>query len=203
MSKSTPAPFLTRNCPPVKPSDYKTHCMIDLETLGNRPGCITVSIGAVLFTQFQIIDEFYQLIDPVDAQNRGLIPDAGTIIWWMKQGNEARAALSDPDNLPLHSALNKFSAWLSHEQDPGKITLWANGADFDLPVIIAAYHASGLDVPWRFWNHRCFRTLKNLYDPAKILEPEREGTHHNALADAKHQARHLQEIAARHQFILC
>ena len=62
-----------------------------------------------------------------------------------------------------------------------------NGADFDLPILAAAYAAVGLSVPWKPYNGRCYRTLKNLAPVVKLARP---GTHHNALDDARTQAVH-------------
>ena len=45
----------------------------------------------------------------------------------------------------------------------------------------------GRDVPWKHYNERCFRTMKNL-PGAKSLCPPHDGTQHNALVDARQQA---------------
>ena len=67
--------------------------------------------------------------------------------------------------------------------------IWGNGASFDPVLWGSAYDAMHHPRPWRFWNERCFRTVKALYPHVPV--PPRSGTHHNALADALHQALHL------------
>jgi len=69
--------------------------------------------------------------------------------------------------------------------------VWGNGADFDLPILAAAYKAAGGPPPWKPYNGRCYRTLKNLAPSIKL---ERQGTHHQALDDAVCQAKHLIKI---------
>jgi hypothetical protein len=75
------------------------------------------------------------------------------------------------------------------------VTPWGNGADFDLVILRSAFEAVDLDPPYAFHRVRCFRTVKSLF---KVKKPERIGVHHNALDDALHQIRHLQEICRQH-----
>ena len=65
------------------------------------------------------------------------------------------------------------------------------GAGFDNVIIENAYKAVGMKRPWTPWDDRCYRTIK---DMVHITEDEREGSHHNALDDAIHQANHLIKI---------
>ena len=71
---------------------------------------------------------------------------------------------------------------------PQKVKLWGNGSDFDNVLMITACEAAGVKPAWKFYNHRCHRTLKNLC--RSVTMPERVGTYHNALDDAKTQALH-------------
>ena len=73
--------------------------------------------------------------------------------------------------------------------------MWSNGADFDLPMLAHAYNQVGIEVPWKFWNSRCFRTYKNLPN-AKNIRVEALGVKHNALSDAYQQA---QTVCAIHK----
>lgn len=162
------------------------HIMLDLETMGTRPGCKIVAIGAVEFSAEGLGPEFY-----VACQLTGqdeLSMDAGTVTWWLQQGQEARAALFI-DALPLDQTLREFSDFLDSftSFDQGDVVLWGNGADFDNAILAAAYAAKKLEQPWKFYHNRCYRTLKGL---APDLKAERLGTHHQALDDAKTQALH-------------
>lgn len=167
--------------------------MLDLETLGTKPGSVILSIGAVEFDKTGMYREFYKEISVASSNNWGLTADQSTIEWWGKQSPEARATFdrchtSEPDG--LNDTLVEFTEWL-HFCKGGidKLKLWGNGSDFDNVLLDAAYRAAGLAYPIKYWNHRCFRSLKGLpMVNGKGLEPIRAGTHHNALDDAKHQA---------------
>lgn len=162
--------------------------MVDIETLGNGPGCIILSIGAVKFDpKSDEIDPiyFYSTISPEDSQRQGLQFDASTVIWWMSQNETARKALTSA-TAPLVNVLEQFAAWL-----PKDAIVWGNGSDFDNVIIAEAYKVTGKPLPWPFWNNRCFRTLKNLFRHVKV---DKSGTAHNALDDAINQAKHCQAI---------
>ncbi len=158
--------------------------MLDLETLGNAPGSVIVSIGAVKFGGGQILDTFYRCIDAESCVRQGLRMDTSTVLWWMKQGDEARAELNKPAE-DLAKVLLAFSQWLD-PNTPAEI--WGNGATFDNVLLAEAYVACGMRRPWKYSNDRCYRTVKALH-PHILLS--RTGTHHNALDDATSQAQHL------------
>lgn len=167
--------------------------MLDLETLGTRPGCIVVSVGAVGFDRYTgaILREFYRVIDLADSQRHGLTVEVGAVAWWMRQSDEARAVFSTSefDVTPLARAASDFAEWFA-ECGGGACPIWSHGAAFDLPIWEAALAAAGWPAPWAFWMVRDTRTVYDLtgFDPHTI---KREGTYHNALDDARHQVRCL------------
>ncbi len=184
--------------------DFQGHVMIDLETMGNRPGCVIVSIGAVYFTCNGLHHEFYVRINPLSCQQFGLHFEANTIEWWLRQEDEARLEISEltKTGADIDDALLQFSRWFNQDAD-GQACVWGNGSDFDISVILAAYEKCKLPVPWQFWKHRCFRTVKNFKQHGKAdCEPERTGTHHNALDDARHQAQWLLNLADQFDLII-
>ena len=165
--------------------------MLDLETLGRKPGCVILSIGACRFgTKGRITDKFYTVINTASSLRAGLQQDPETVKWWEVQSKEAQTVLKQArtkrHSLPLRSALVMFSEWLGPNQ-----VVWGNGSDFDQPILVAAYETIGEPVPWKFYNSACYRSIKR-FMPA--LRATRLGTHHNALDDALTQAKHLQAI---------
>lgn len=163
--------------------------MLDLETFGNRPGSVIVSIGAVkMDLERGLVGEgFYRAIDLADAQSQGLTMDAATVKWWLGQSDEARSAICNPvEPVRLGWALADFTNFIGDDA-----RVWGNGADFDNAMLAAAYAACKADPPWRHYNSRCYRTMKSLFPDVKL---ERAGTHHNALDDAISQADHLVRI---------
>lgn len=164
--------------------------MLDLETMGTRPGSVIVSLGAVEFDpqSARLGRTFYQTCSIASAVDVGLAMDPETVTWWLAQNDEARKELTNAKG-DLKSVLTAFSHWLFH---CGKnVKIWGNGSDFDNALLAEAYRRVDMTIPWQFWNNRCYRTMKSLYKGVKL---EREGTHHNALDDAIYQAKHLQMI---------
>ena len=174
--------------------------MVDLETLGTRAGCQIMSIGAVAFTGSHVKDSdidctFYCVVNaPTRWQRlklwltgRGLFTDPETLKWWEDKTPEARRVLEQHYGRMGHDlpqALRLFNKWLA--QFPG-VRVWGNGADFDNPILISAYHSAGVPQGWGNWSGRCYRTLKSLVKGPKLV---RRGVHHNALDDAISQAYH-------------
>lgn len=173
----------------------KTNVMVDLETWSTSTNAVITAIGAVKFyilpdnNYGDIVDTFYHTIQPQSCVDVGLEMSVDTILWWMKQSDDARAEFQKPA-LPIQDALNMFSSWLS--DDPKNIDVWGNGSDFDNVILANAYKACGKTLPWRYFNNRCYRTLKNLYPT--ISSKNMAGVKHNALDDAKFQTNHLIDI---------
>lgn len=157
--------------------------MIDLETMGKTPGSAIIEIGACEFSsQHGITREFSEMISLEDCINQGFTVDGSTVMWWMRQKWEARKRYVSNDTAqPILTALNRLREWI-----PEKAVVWGNGSDFDNVILIEAYRKFGQKQPWPDFSNRCFRTLKTLYPYVKA--PARQGTHHAALDDAKHQA---------------
>lgn len=166
----------------------KMNVMVDLETLGTASNSVIISMGAVAFdNEGNTLSTFYRRIDPQSCVDAGLKVDVSTVMWWMKQSDAARAAFNEKGVL-LAAALGDFAMWV-----PEDACLWGNGATFDNVLLTNAYKAAGLKAPWPYWRDRCYRTVKALYP--HISAGAFEGAAHNALADARHQTKHLLKIA--------
>jgi len=165
-----------------------TNIMLDLETLGTRPGSIILAIGAVKFGNGEISSHFYRRIDPSSSTRHGLTMDADTVMWWLKQDEAARIELTKPGE-ELPAVLAQFTKWMADE----KALIWGNGASFDNAMLAEAFARVGIPQPWKFWNDRCYRTVKATRPD---LKPREIGTKHNALDDAASQAEHLMKIWA-------
>ncbi len=167
------------------------HVMIDLETFGKRPGCPVLTLGAVEFGPNGLGEEFYIGFDDAAQLAAGLFPDPETVAWWAERSPEARAAIDNRDRTAPNLALQEFAGWLRVIGPLKDVRIWGNGANFDEPILTALYDKFGLEVPWAFWNSRCYRTLKNL---RKDIRAKPSEIAHHALHDAAAQARHAIEI---------
>ena len=166
------------------------HVMLDLETLGTRADSVILSIGAVKFDpdSGKIDDKaFYASISVDSNTESGRHISEETLLWWLKQSAEAQKVFHEAKST-LPTALDDFSAWFDHDD----YQVWSNGADFDIPMLSHAFSTHGLETPWKFWNSRCFRTIKNLpfaKNAVKVENPLK----HNSLFDAINQAQQLHE----------
>lgn len=175
--------------PPI-PNPQFQDVMLDLETFGTSPGSVIVSIGAVAFNKDELGPTFYRNIDISDAMRAGFHVQGETLAWWMQQSDGARSALfNNPDPITLKEALNRFSEYL--RTLPPRVRVWGNGATFDNVLLSEAYRGCGIRRPWSYKDDVCFRTLNKFVG---AVYPERVGTHHNALDDAKTQAIAAQSI---------
>lgn len=168
--------------------------MIDLETMGTSHDAAIIAIGAVAFDPVSGsigAIPFYSVVDLQSSVNCGGVIEPSSILWWMSQSDAARLDLVQGGK-HINVALTAFSQWIADVCDEAPI-VWGNGADFDNVILASVYRHSHLECPWKFWNSRCYRTLKNLRPDIAF---EREGTHHNALDDARSQALHAIKIFA-------
>lgn len=175
-----------------KESELMQHCMIDLETLGTRPGAVLLSIGAVMFDPRtgDLGAEFYVELDKRQARF-GMHVEENTLEWWEQQSPAARAVFDNEHGMVLTDALRTFGAYLTVNRTSDDIRVWGNGAAFDNVLLGVAYARTELRQPWNYRFDRCYRTVCAMFPDIKR---EQLGTHHNALDDAKSQARHLMEI---------
>lgn len=166
------------------------HLMLDLETLGTDPRSVILSIGAVFFTETEIGKKFYVELD-ADEQTEYFKRKVSmnTVAWWIDQDDDAKQLFSNPDKKMFGIALSELHDFIGEEA--ATVEVWSNGASFDIPMLNTAFHDVGLPTPWRFYNERCYRTMKNLVPG--VPKPD-VGTKHNALDDALAQALHLQAI---------
>lgn len=160
--------------------------MIDIETLGTAPGCAVLSVGAVAFDRDGLGPGFYQTISLKSCEEAGLSIDADTLEWWLEQGEEAREVLTGGGD--LRDTLVDLSDFVE-----GHDEVWANSPSFDCAILEGAFDAVGLETPWAYYMTRDFRTLKNL--PVAV-DVEHDGLEHDALDDARHQARVASETLA-------
>ncbi|HED2305138.1 TPA: 3'-5' exoribonuclease [Klebsiella pneumoniae] len=186
-----------------QPIDY-VHVMVDLETMGKKHNAPIVAIGAVVFdlATGSIGESFYKVVCLESSVNWGAVIDPSTVIWWLKQSSEARSAIVNDDAIPLQDALLQFREFVSDNVAGGskKAQVWGNGASFDNSILRSSYDCIAEDYPWEYWNDRDVRTMVELgqaisFDPKTTIPFE--GSRHNALADAIHQASYVSAIWQR------
>ncbi|HAX4820408.1 TPA: exonuclease [Escherichia coli] len=171
------------------------HLMIDLETMGKNPDAPIISIGAIFFDP-QTGDMGPEFSKTIDLDTAGGVIDRDTIKWWLKQSREAQSALLT-DEIPLDDALLQLREFIDENSGEFFVQVWGNGANFDNVILRRSYERQGIPYPWRYCNDRDVRTIVELgkaidFD-ARTAIPF-EGERHNALDDARHQAKYVSAI---------
>jgi len=177
--------------------EKQIHIMLDIETMGNTSNSAITSIGAVQFDleTGETGETFYTKVHLQSCLDSGLVMNADTVLWWLKQSDSARLELTnkpgEPNPPTIAEALLKFSEFV-RKMPAGKkenIYVWGNSARFDCGIMSDAYKAVGLRIPWDFRNERCLRTLV-AFEPQIKDQTKFEGTVHNALDDCRHQIKY-------------
>lgn len=186
------------------------HCMVDIETLSTETLAVVPSIGAVVFnlsdcdvaesfkTPALARRNFYIPLNIQEQLDAGRIVGAKTVQWWMKQSDDARAVFQEKAG-PATTALHDFTRFcINHKVK----YLWGNGNMFDNAILRSLYDSFKLvTYPVDFRSDMDLCTLRFAagspdYDAMGI---PRDGIHHNALDDARHQvlqAQHYHQVIA-------
>ena len=167
--------------------------MIDIETLGNKPGAVILSIAAVYFNleTGETGEVFNRNIDLQSCLNFGLTIDSETFYWWMEQEKEAQLSFTK-NRRDLDEVLILLRNFIKPE-----CAVWGNSNRFDLSLLEAAYNAIGDKVlPWSHRNERDVRTLASLKPEIKkqIEETWKGGVNHTALSDCYKQINYCSAI---------
>ncbi|OYI57424.1 exonuclease [Escherichia coli] len=172
-----------------------THLSVDLETMGTNPDAPINSIGGKFFDPAtgEMGPEFSKAID---LETSGGIIDRKTIKWWAKRSREAQSAIFT-DEIPLDDALLQLREFINENSGESFVQIWGNGANFDNVILRRSYERQGIPCPWRYYNDRDVRTIVELGNSigfdVRMAIPF-EGVPHNALDDARHQAKQVSAI---------
>lgn len=169
--------------------------MIDIETLGTKPGCVILSISAVVFdlktgnTQ----DIFHQNISAYDSVKQGLKIDTETFMWWMEQSKEAQNKVVELRNqMKLRNTIISFCRFI-YNNTSKDVKVWGNSARFDLGILEAAFNLFDIETPWKHYNELDVRTLIS-FAPEIKAATKFEGIPHYGIDDCKHQIKYCTAI---------
>ena len=164
--------------------------MLDIETLGTRPGCVILTIGAVKFepTNFNEPGPGLYLRPDVQGQmDMGREVQEDTLLWWEQQAEDVREeALSDDNRQDLIEVTKEINRFLV-----GVNNIWCQGPAFDMVILESFYRDMNQPTPWNFWQVRDSRTLFGVHGDPR--EKGKAGLH-NALEDCVSQAVAVQKV---------
>lgn len=160
----------------------KLRVMIDVETLGVKPGDVVTEVGIVVVDEgWNEVTSVSSFLDVSDSLLKGLRVDESTMEWRQAQGCMHFSGGGDK-LVDYCVGLNGFVEGLKKlEGGVCELEFWSWGA-FDQGMLDGVYAAVGVDVPWHYAEWRDARTVCKL---AGVL---REGdVEHDGLADCYQQ----------------
>ena len=122
----------------------------------------------------------------------GLQVNADTVMWWMKQSDEARKSLSSSEAITIQMAIHQLGVFIENCGGKANCQVWGNSARFDLGILSDACNKISVNIPWDFRNERCVRTLVSFLPEIKNMA-KFNGVAHNAIADCHFQIKYCSE----------
>lgn len=196
--------------------------VVDIETLSLQSDAAIISIAAVpfnpmveevnVFNVFQVfpqgavkeLEEFYEVVNATSCALQGMHIDMETVKWWEKKSEEAKADLLNRRPMNIGEAMNALHNYLEAIKNvfDADIKVWAQGSDFDFPILKNAYRKTMKDtkLPWSYKMQRDARTyiLEKLekyygleekpYDRIPPMPEKMKWVAHSALSDARRTA---------------
>ena len=158
--------------------------MLDFETLGNGTNKCICQVAAVYFDKStgEVGKSYKANIDASSHETHGGRLDAKTVYWWLQQSDSARASLlvDKKDIIQVFTELNDFLS--------GCKRIWSH-ATFDFVTLLETMKQLNIKPSFNYKNGLDLRTLSYLAG-LKIDNFVREGVHHDALDDCKHQIKY-------------
>ncbi len=191
----------------------RVNWMIDLETLGVRPGSVVRNIAMIPFrlnvreTDEALMDKALSIwVDPEEQIKLGRYIQRGTKDWWQKQWARARhesrkeeyayqVLNTHPEDVSVKRACQAFTGYMNEVGADGFIM--SRGANFDYPILEALFDDAGMTVPWDTWKVTCSRSIirfmcQDSYDLEFTLANKR--SNHTAVYDCIVEINKLQTV---------
>jgi len=174
--------------------------MADLETTSTQANAGILAVALVPFLSGIVVDPFYARNSLKSVEQNRFHIERSTMDWWTRQPAEVRAeAFGGTEHIETNMLLlADYVASLKqiyqevYHRPPATVTLWGNGSDFDCTILAETYDNLDLQYPFDFKQHRCYRTLKNLFPG--ITPVTSNDKKHTAIGDAMWQAEHATHI---------
>ena len=149
--------------------------MLDIETLGTKPGAIITEIAAVSFEleTGRIHDSMDMKISRASCERLGMHADPETMEWWDEQGGHDEG---EGVRFSMDAALGMLRHFIDFAKPQA---IWCWGVSFDFPLLEDAYDRCDMVPAWKYYQQRCARTFCKTISPSL----ERKPVKHCALDD--------------------
>lgn len=184
-----------------KGTDAKwNNLMVDIETLGNKPGCIITQIACVPFNwkdKNERLEDVFKVKLRIDGQLlKGLKVQADTLQWWSGQDPKVfKEMISNEGAVSFTDGLYQLRTYIQTLY-PSQLLVWGNSNRFDLGILAFAYDLIFQEIPWYFRNERDVRTLVGLIPEIKANHVYK-GTAHVPEIDCLNQIDQCVEVKSR------
>jgi len=161
--------------------------MLDLETLGTKPGAHVMQIAMVAYNNqtFDIIDNIDIRISKSSMIAYGLKVDMETLRWWFETDFDLYKKLVRSDGT-LEDAIDKTTSfYIKHSPR----FVWCH-PDFDAPILKALYDKLKYTFPFK---HKTFRDVRTAMTIFKIKRDFDKIVTHNAIDDCIRQIGYLKK----------
>lgn len=174
-------------------SSEPTRFMIDIETLGTKPGCAVTAVGILRFDPFSA--------EPIKGAEFGVRDGGGhqdpaTLEWWAHPDRaEAKDYLRSLSHVQAEDVMGALVNYV-HMQPPSEsVEWWAKSPSFDMAILEDLADRTGTFVPWKFREPRDVRTAFSMVGPDFVwadLVPN--APLHSPLADCQLQADQVSQV---------
>lgn len=172
--------------------------VIDLETgsVAKDNSAVILTIGATLVRVPDLVkvSKLYLNVNPYCEHNVARSWDDSTMEFWANQSQEATSeAMKKEGTLSLSDALSRLVEYAEAVKQGGcRVYPFGNGSEFDLSILVHAYHQVGLAVPWNYGDQQSIRTIvwigRIFFGVDFKADHEFVGTRHISIDDSENEA---------------
>lgn len=180
--------------------------MIDIETLGDKPGAVIVQIAAAFFDPMtgEVGETFTRNVDIESSFKYGFEVTGGTLKFWLSELAKDVPAWVTDEGAHIVDVLNDLRSFIFMHHNlyvpegvNKRIKVWANSPRFDCEILRSAYEKAGAKAPWEYFNEIDVRTLVDIGRRVFKIDPKGEiknDSAHDALDDVLHQIKYVAVI---------
>lgn len=177
-----------------KEIENRRNVMVDIETLGRKPGFIILSVALVEFDikTGKILKTLEKNLSLAESLKKDFKIDSDTLKWWLKQDPTLFRAMLE---IPSYSIEDTLDEIIFFVKDGSPAFVWANSPSFDLSMLESYFDRYNKKTPWNYTHEMDLRTISNL-NPSirKGIKKENKDVLHDPLEDCKIQIETLKQI---------
>lgn len=173
----------------------KTHLVLDIETLSTAKSAAVLSIGWAIIKNCNIIQQNEVRLRLAEQIALGDV-SADTLKWWLD--GEKMDAMKALALLPEYSADIALTILGNSVTNTGtrwdEVMVWGNAPSFDCDILEHQYRVLGRGKPWKYWNERDIRTLRDVAKLDRVTPKIAHSAMWDAVAEAEMLCNYLRSL---------